>query len=105
MVHLQPTPINRCKAVGLEVGVGAAKGAGAEKAAAGAEGAWVWAFYDVVLALVDEGAFALGMGAPEDKDHRRLSCAQRANDGIGKGFPAVSGVTFGCAFAYGEGGV
>lgn len=89
----------------MEVGVGAAKGAGAEKAATGTKWAWMWTFYNMMLALVDEGAFALGMGAPEDKDHRRLSCAQRANDGIGKGFPAVSGVTFGCAFAYGEGGV
>ncbi len=90
----------------LQVFVGAAELVVAEPAAAvGGEGGGVDGFEDEVPVRVDEGAFPLGVGAPEKKYEVLFLVGEAADDGVGEGFPAFILVGARLVGAHGEGGV
>ena len=62
-------------------------------------------FEDEVSVRVDEGAFPLGVGAPEEEYEVLFFVGEVADDGVGEGFPAF--VLMGACLvgAHGEGGV
>ena len=98
-------PHNLRHAVRLEVLVRFAEVAVAEETVVGGEGRGMGGGEHQVLAAVYEGAFALGVGSPEDEDEVFFPVGQQTDDAVGKGFPTVALVRACLVGAYGEGGV
>lgn len=91
--------------VGGEVGVGLGEGLGAEEAAVGGKRRGVGRFDHAMACGVDEGAFLLRIGAPEDEDEVLASGGEGVDDGIGEGLPALALVGAGLVGLDGEGRV
>lgn len=99
------SPVDGGEALGGEPGVGAGEAFAAEEAGVGGEGGGVRGGEDEVLGGIDEGDFGLGLGAPEEEDDVGAAFGDKADEGVGEGFPAFAGVREGGVGVDGENGV
>ena len=85
--------------------VGFAEMLAAEKAGVGGERGGVWGGEDEMFGGVDDGAFVLGVFAPEQKYQVLFFVGEGFDGGVGELFPALFLMRSGGVGANGEGGV